>query len=147
MDNQIIEVKDKHKADEHLSPAERKAQLVRQGEIYRIGVVRAKAQVLHEAQPQALFHSAVDHATFAVRSRVDSLLSPSGFSMGALLPYVMPVLRMLRNHRFGTKGKIALGAVAVVGSAGACSVTALLAAANALSRSGPLGLDSAALIA
>lgn len=119
MDNQIIEVKDKHKAEEHLSPAERKAQFVRQGEIYRIGVVRAKAQVLHEAQPQALFHSAVDHATFAVRSRVDSLLSPSGFSMGALLPYVMPVLRMLRNHRFGTKGKIALGAVAVVGGAGA----------------------------
>lgn len=119
MDQQIIEIKDEHKPEDLLSPAERKAQFVRQGEIYRIGVVRAKTQVLHEAQPQALFHSAVDHATFAVRSRVDSLLTPTGFSMGALLPYAMPLLRMLRNRRFGTKGKIALGAVAVLGGAGA----------------------------
>ncbi|HEU5436125.1 MAG TPA: hypothetical protein VFU95_06880 [Telluria sp.] len=116
MENQIIEVKDK---DEELSVAERKALLVRRGEIHRIGVVRAKAQVLHEAQPQALFHSAVDHATFAVRSRVDSLMSPTGFSVGALLPYAMPVLRMLRGRRFGNKSKIALGVVAVLGGAGA----------------------------
>ena len=117
MENQIIAVKEKHE-DDALSPTERKAKFVRQGEIYRIGVVRAKAQVLHEEQPQALFHSAVDHATFAVRSRVDSMLSPSGFSVGALLPYAMPVLRMLRNRRFGTKGKIALGVVALLGGAG-----------------------------
>jgi hypothetical protein len=117
MENQIIAVKEKQE-DEALSASERKARFVRQGEIYRIGVVRAKAQVLHEAQPQALFHSAVDHATFAVRSRVDSLLSPSGFSVGALLPYAMPVLRMLRTHRFGSKSKIALGVVAVLGGVG-----------------------------
>jgi hypothetical protein len=116
MENQIIEVKDK---DKELSVAERKALLVRQGEMHRLGVVRAKAQVLHEAQPQALFHSAVDHATFAIRSRVDSLLTPSGFSVGALLPYAMPLLRMLRNRRFGKKSKIALGVTALLGSAGA----------------------------
>lgn len=117
MEHQIIEVKDKPKVDE-LSVAERKALLVRQGEIHRIGVVRAKAQVLHEAQPQALFHTAVDHASFALRSRVDSLLSPSGFSVAALLPYVMPALRILRNRRFGNKSKIALGVVAVLGGVG-----------------------------
>jgi hypothetical protein len=119
MENQIIEVKDKpgHE-DDKLSVAERKAKFVRQGEIYRVGVVRCKAQVLHEAQPQALFHSAMDHATYAVRSRVDSLLSPTGFSMGAFLPYAMPVLRLLRNRRFGRKSKLALGAVALLGGIG-----------------------------
>lgn len=117
MENRIIDVKDTPKEDA-LSVAERKALLVRQGEIHRIGVVRAKAQVLHEAQPQALFHTAVDHASFALRSRVDSLLSPSGFSVAAVLPYAMPLLRMLRNRRFGNKSKIALGVVAVLGGVG-----------------------------
>lgn len=118
MESQIIEVTDKDKRDDEPSVEERKAQLVRRGEIHRIGVIRAKAQVLHEAQPQALFHSAVDHATFAVRSRVDSMLTPTGFSVGALLPYAMPVLRMLRHRRFGGKSKLALGAVAVLAGVG-----------------------------
>jgi hypothetical protein len=119
MENQIIEMKDKlAHADDKLSVAERKARIIRQGEMYRVGVVRDKAQVLHEAQPQALFHAAVDHATFALRSRVDSLLNPSGFSVGSILPYAMPVLRLLRNRRFGRKGKLALGAVALLGAAG-----------------------------
>lgn len=118
MESQIIEVTDKDKRDDEPSVEERKAHLVRRGEIHRIGVIRAKAQVLHEAQPQALFHSAVDHATFAVRSRVDSMLTPTGFSVGALLPYAMPMLRMLRNRRFGGKSKLALGAVAVLAGVG-----------------------------
>ncbi len=119
MENQIIDMKDKltHE-DDKLSVAERKARIIRQGEIYRVGVVRDKAQVLHEAQPQALFHAAIDHASFALRSRVDSLLHPSGFSVGSILPYAMPLLRMLRNRRFGRKGKLVLGAVALAGAAG-----------------------------
>jgi hypothetical protein len=119
MENQIIDVKGSSDKDEHkLSAKERMAQYIRQGEIYRVGVVRAKAQVLHEAQPQALFHSAVDHASFALRTRVDSVLRPTGFSVGALLPYAMPLVRLLRNRRFGTKGKLALSAVALVAAAG-----------------------------
>lgn len=119
MENQIIEVKEKpDHEDDKLSAKERKEKFVRQGEIYRVGVVRAKAQVLHEAQPQALFHAAVDHASFAVRSRVDSLLRPTGFSVGAFLPYAMPVLRLLRNRRFGRKSQLALGAVALLGGIG-----------------------------
>lgn len=119
MEHQIIDAKHKPEhADDKLSTAERKAKFVRQGELYRVGVVRAKAQVLHEAQPQALFHSALDHASFAVRSRVDHLLSPTGFSMGGILPYAMPVLRLLRNRRFGRKSKLALGAVAILGGIG-----------------------------
>ncbi|WP_426196883.1 hypothetical protein [Massilia sp. DWR3-1-1] len=119
MEHQMIEVKDKGmRAEDLLSVDERKARFVRQGEIYRIGVVRAKAQVLHEAQPQALFHTAVDHAAAAMRSKVDTLLTPAGFSVGALLPYAMPLLRMLRNRRFGNKSKIALGVVALLGGVG-----------------------------
>jgi hypothetical protein len=118
MENQIINIKDKVKGDHDLSPKERKAQFVRQGEIYRVGVVRAKAQVLHEAQPQVLFHSAIDHATYAVRSRVDTMLHPTGFSMGAVLPYAMPLVRLLRNRQFGTKSKVAMGAVALLAGVG-----------------------------
>jgi hypothetical protein len=119
MENQIIDVNDKlaHE-DGKLSVAERKAKFIRQGQLYRVGVVRAKAQVLHEAQPQALFHAAVDHATFALRTRVDNLLNPTGFSVGSIWPYALPVLRLLRNRQFGRKSKLAMAAVALLGAAG-----------------------------
>lgn len=119
METQIIEVKDGAIKDKHASAAERKAHFVRQGEIYRIGVARSKAQVVHEAQPQALFHSAVDHATAAVRLRVDSLLTPRGLSVATLLPYALPLLRMVRRHQFGNKAKIGLGVVTVLSGLGA----------------------------
>ncbi|WP_426111478.1 hypothetical protein [Massilia sp. PWRC2] len=119
MESQIIEVSGKGSAAaDSLSVAERKALLVQRGEIYRIGLVRAKAQVLYETQPQALLHTAVDHAAFAIRSRIDSLLTPTGLSIGAVLPYALPLLRLLRKHQFGTKSKIALGAVAVLAGVG-----------------------------
>ena len=127
MEQANIEVTGKHegklegKVEDKISIAAHKAQLVRRGELYRIGVVRAKAQVLYEAQPQALFRNAVDHATMAVRTSVDNLLTPTGLSMGALLPYAMPLLRMLRKHQFGTKSKVALGALAVLGGVGVYS--------------------------
>ncbi|WP_426176370.1 hypothetical protein [Massilia sp. TWR1-2-2] len=92
---------------------ERKAQLIREGEFYRVALVHVKAQVKHAARPEVLFHSALDHATWAVRSRVDSLLKPTGASMATLAPILVTAVRIFRNRRMGIAG-IAL-AVAMAG--------------------------------
>ena len=110
METQTVEVQDKR-----LDPAERKAELVRQGEFYRVGVVHAKAQVVHEARPDVLFHTAVDHASMAIRSRVDGLLHPSGASVASAMPWALAAFRFLRQRRMG---KAAVGAALVLGGIG-----------------------------
>jgi hypothetical protein len=93
----------------------RKAQLLRQGEFYRAGVMHAKAQVKHEASPATLFHAALDHATWALRSRVDGLLKPTGVSVASMMPYALSVLGIIRRRRLG---KPALGVAVVLGGLG-----------------------------
>lgn len=110
MDTQTVEVKDKP-----VDIDERKAELVRQGAFYRVGVVHAKAQVRHEARPEALFHSALDHASWAVRSRVDSLLHPTGASVASIMPYALTIFKFLRHRRMG---KAAIGAALVAAGVG-----------------------------
>jgi hypothetical protein len=95
--------------------AQRKAQLVRQGEFYRVGVVHAKAQVQHAARPDALFHSALDHAAWAVRSRVDSLLTPTGASVASIMPYALAIYRFVRHRKLG---KASIGAALVLAGVG-----------------------------
>jgi hypothetical protein len=110
MDAQIVEVKERPG-----DLAERKALLVRQGEFYRVGVVHAKAQVKYAARPDALFHSAIDHATWALRARVDSLLNPTGTSVGSIMPYAMAIYSFIRRRKMG---KAAIGAAVVLAGVG-----------------------------
>jgi hypothetical protein len=110
METQIVEVNDKP-----YDAAERKAELVRQGEFYRVGVVHAKAQVGYEARPDVLFHTAVDHASMAIRSRVDGLLHPTGASVASVMPWALAAFKFLRGRRMG---KVALGAAVVLGGVG-----------------------------
>lgn len=91
--------------------AERKARLLRQGEFYRVGIVRAKHSIRESARPEALFHSAIDHATWAVRSRVDGLLRPTGVSVASIMPYAVSILGFLNRRKLI---KPAIGIVAVV---------------------------------
>jgi hypothetical protein len=97
------------------TPAERKEELMRDGEFYRAGVAHAKAQIRHGARPEVLFHSAVDHATFALRSRVDSLLHPTGYSVASMAPYAMTAVRFIRQRKLG---KPALAVSVLLGVAG-----------------------------
>ncbi|MGZ8288739.1 MAG: hypothetical protein ACXW2U_07930 [Telluria sp.] len=92
--------------------AERKARLLRQGDFYRAGIVQAKAHIKQGAKPENIFHSAMDHATFALRSRVDGLLRPTGISVGSIMPYAMSILGFINRRRLH---KPALG-VAVLGA-------------------------------
>jgi hypothetical protein len=110
MESQIVAVKD-HPA----GVDERKAQLIRQGEFHRVGVMHAKEQVKQAARPEALFHSAIDHAGWAVRARVDSLLHPTGTSVGALMPYALTAFRFIRHRRMG---KASLGVAVVLAGVG-----------------------------
>jgi hypothetical protein len=110
MDTQTVTVKDKP-----LDHEQRMAELVRQGEFHRVGVVHAKEQIKHAARPEALFHSAVDHASWAVRSRVDSLLHPTGASVASIMPFALTVFKFIRYRRMG---KAALGVALVLGGVG-----------------------------
>ncbi len=96
-ENKIIGLKpgDNH----HDATAERKSQLLRQGEFYRVGAVHAKASIKHAVKPEVMFHAALDHATFALRTRVDSVLRPTGINVATIMPYAMTVLGFLQRRR------------------------------------------------
>ena len=107
-----MEKHESHAGHKHGSVAERKAELLRDGDFYRAGVAQAKAQVVYGARPEVLLHSAIDHATWALRSRADALLKPTGTSIAAMAPYALTVLNFIRRRRLG---KPALGAALLLG--------------------------------
>ena len=79
--------------------AERKARLLRQAEFYRVGIVHARAGIKQGARPEALLHTALDHAGWALRSRMDSLLRPTGISVGAIMPFAVSILGYITRRR------------------------------------------------
>jgi hypothetical protein len=101
----------KHSAD----PVKRKAELLREGEFYRAGITYAKAQVMHGARPEVMLHSALDHATWALRARADALLKPTGTSISVLMPYALTAFNFVRQRRMG---KQALAGAVLMGVAG-----------------------------
>jgi hypothetical protein len=102
--------------DAHVgSHEQRKRALLRDAEFYRSGVVNARAQIKHAAQPEVMLHTVIDHATWALRSRADALLKPTGTSVSVLAPYALTVLGFIRKRKLG---KPALGVAAVLGAIG-----------------------------
>jgi hypothetical protein len=102
--------------DAHVgSHEERKRALLRDAEFYRSGVVHARAQIRHAAQPEVMLHTVIDHATWALRSRADALLKPTGTSVSVLAPYALTVLGFIRKRKLG---KPALGVAALLGAIG-----------------------------
>ncbi len=100
--------------DKHDAAAERKSRLLRQGEFYRVGIVHAKANIKHAVKPEVIFHSVIDHASYAVRSRVDGMLRPTGINVATIMPYAMTILSFLRRRRMM---KPALGILAAAAGA------------------------------
>jgi hypothetical protein len=102
--------------DAHVgSHEQRKRALLRDAEFYRSGVVHARAQIKHAAQPEVMLHTVIDHATWALRSRADALLKPTGTSVSVLAPYALTVLGFIRKRKLG---KPALGVAALLGAIG-----------------------------
>jgi hypothetical protein len=96
-------------ADGKESLATRKARLKRQADFYRVGIVHARAGIKQGARPEALFHNAIDHASWALRSRVDNLLRPTGINVASLMPYAVSILGYITRRRLV---KPALGVLA-----------------------------------
>lgn len=96
------------------SVEERKAHLLQQGEQHRQAIVLARQHIQHGMKPEVIIHNAIDHATWSLRSRVDSLLTPAGLSVTAVAPYALKVLGIIRRRRMT---KQALGVAAVLGVA------------------------------
>lgn len=102
------------KTDKTSDVSERKARLLRQGDFYRAGIVQAKAHIKHGAKPETIFHNAMDHASFALRSRVDGLLRPTGINVGTVMPYAMGVISFINRRRLH---KPAIGVAALIAAA------------------------------
>ena len=97
-----------------LDPAVRKAELLREGEFFRAGVAHAKASIQHGIKPEVMLHSAMDHATWALRARADAMLKPTGTNVSVLLPYALGVVNFVRQRRMGKQalaGAVLLGVV------------------------------------
>ena len=115
----INDIKEKIGKDED-DLAARKAALLRQGEFYRVGIVHAKANVKQGARPEAMFHRAMDSASFALRSRIDGLLHPgshpgSGTSVSSLMPFAISILGFLSRRRLVKPAIGVLAAAAALG--------------------------------
>ena len=91
--------------------AERKARLIRQAEFYRVGILHAKAGIKQGSRPEALFHTALDHATWALRSRFDGLLRPTGINVASVMPFAMGILGFIKRRQLV---KPAMGVLAAV---------------------------------
>jgi hypothetical protein len=58
---------------ERAALAAAKEKLVREGELYRVSVVHARAQVANALRPDALVHGMIEHALGAVHQRFSAL--------------------------------------------------------------------------
>jgi hypothetical protein len=82
--------------------AAEKQKLIREGELYRIKVVHAKALLCNALHPDALFHGAVDQALGMARARLGGLLQPGGLSgvnIKSLMPYALTVGSFIARKR------------------------------------------------
>lgn len=96
--------------------AAHKKRLIAEGQLYRVGIVHARARVAYALHPQALLHGAVEHMVGYASARVDGLLAPGGLGWKAALPYVLPALTFIARKKMF---KPALGVGVAVAAAAA----------------------------
>ncbi|MBV8125277.1 MAG: hypothetical protein JO370_14525 [Paucibacter sp.] len=97
----------------------RKERLIREGELYRVGVVHAKARVSQALRPDAVLHEAFEQVVGMAQARFSGLLQPGGLSglkLSSLLPYALTVASYVARKRL-IKPALAVGVVVAVGAA------------------------------
>lgn len=105
-----------------------KERLVREGELYRVSVAHAKGQLAYALHPDALMHSAVDHAMGAIQHRFGALFGgqhggglagvaglASGLSLPKILPYAIKVGSFIVRRRLVKPVLLAGVAAAIAG--------------------------------
>ncbi|MQA22055.1 hypothetical protein [Rugamonas rivuli] len=96
-----------------------KQRLIREGELYRIKVVHAKALVANALQPDAMFHGAVEQAIGMAQARLGGLLQPGGLkgiNFKSLMPYALTVGSYIARKRL-VKPAIGVALAAGIGMA------------------------------
>lgn len=96
-----------------------KARLIGEGELYRIGVVHAKARVAMALRPEALLHGAVEHAVGLAQARFGALLQPgglAGLNLRTLMPYALTVGSFIVRRRL-FKPALGVGLAVAAGAA------------------------------
>jgi hypothetical protein len=94
-----------------------KLRLIREGELYRISVVHAKMMVSNALQPEAVLHSAVEHAVGMAQARFGALLQPGGLkgiNFKAMMPYALTVGSFVARKRL-VKPVLAFGVAVALG--------------------------------
>lgn len=99
--------------DKEAAQAARKRQLIAQGELYRVGIVHARANVGYALRPDALLQGVVETAVGFAGHRVESLLAPGGMRLQGMMPYVMTALSFIGRRKL-VKPALALVTVAAV---------------------------------
>lgn len=102
-----------------------KARLIKEGELYRVGVLASKHHIANAMHPEVILHSAVDLAVGTVQTRLAGLVGGTAAAAGAggllanyktIMPIAMSVGSFIsRKHLV----KPAIGVGAVLAAVGA----------------------------
>jgi hypothetical protein len=98
--------------------AAQKQRLIREGELYRVGVVHSKALVAQALHPEVLMHGAVDHVIGMAQARFGALLQPGGLSglhLKTLMPFLLTAGSFIARKRL-VKPALAVGVLVAVGA-------------------------------
>jgi hypothetical protein len=96
--------------------ADRKAKLLLDGAIYRVGIVHAKATVARGLRAESLIHNAVEDAIGFAGTRLEAVLAPIGGRFQLLMPLAVAAFSYLSRKKLL---KPAIGAGLVVAAVAA----------------------------
>lgn len=99
-----------------LSVEARKRQLIADGELYRVSIIHARANVGHALRPETLLQGVVETARGFAGHRVEALLAPGGARLQTFMPYVLTALSFI-----GRKKLVKPALVLVAAAAGAAA--------------------------
>lgn len=93
--------------------AAEKRKLIVEGELHRVGLVCAKALVLQELRPEALWQGALSHVLGFGVKHVEHLLAPSGLRLQTVMPYLFAGLSLIARKKM-VKPALGLGVFAAL---------------------------------
>ncbi|MDX8125026.1 hypothetical protein SKZ59_24920 [Janthinobacterium sp. GMG2] len=99
--------------DKLAAQAARKRLLIAQGEMYRVGIVHARANVGYALRPESMLQGVVETAVGFAGHRVESLLAPGGMRLQGAMPYVLTALSFIGRKKL-VKPALVLVAIAAV---------------------------------
>lgn len=79
--------------------AVRKDQLIREGQLCRVGLLRAKMQLADNLRPQRLLHGATRHLAEFAAARAEQVLAPGGLRLQTAIPFLMTAGSFLARRK------------------------------------------------